>query len=657
MAAGKAGLDSLPYFVDELMVQGIRQLAPWAGDHSEEQIEELRKVTQDRRDGNWKTLHSIGNADPGYKMELDLDANRRLVERVNPLAAQASGLADSPAQLAAWCRRQIWQHCRDTVELWDRFRYDNGVTGNAQLAVVIPLCPEGPTSGTVGMYLGAALRKHFADLNRQDQLVVWGIELCPPLVTTSAGDFDALGTQSAFRGYVARQELLRGVPLSESTDDDNYQQPFDINLVFDGGTITRSTTSSTEDIWKAMDRAAAQTTACLLNGAAGGDGDETARWLKQARRWNAFMVQVVSERSYGNACRYLSYQVNLPWHRDRAEWDRTKTSQQKDAFLRRIDRDLLPRLKDEKNPAVKERIQWLVDTAEEARNVKWDQMAIVKNLSGREKKIQGLLQDAISGDEHRYSETCKENPAPEIITPKIDPFCLNIDMPEGLRREAAVYMRDHSLQRPIAEVLGTNGVAAVRRRIEELCSQVLSRSDCRSSDIDSQARFEQIVSLSITDLDKSRENLSFRPSREFLRDFISADSREDSGCYSELSHDLSVKMRPTSQGNDDDSLQTKTLGWNVKGIDYDIPVEYGFLVLARVRQEDGFRDVSTYDVLKEEYDKLTANRERWREHARYYGCKPPRELQDVVSDDHCDDATASANNGQVAHPDLIPENA
>ena len=657
MAAGKAGLDSLPYFVDELLSQGIRQLAPWAGDHSEEQIEELRKVTEDRRNGSWKVLHSIGNADPGYRMEPDLISNRNLLARINPLAAEASGLADSPAQLAAWCRRQIWQHCRDTVSLWDRFRYDNGVTGGEQLAIVIPFCPEGPTSGTVGMYLGAALRHHFAELNRQEQLVVWGVELCPPLVTSDAGDFDALGTQSAFRGYVARQELLRGVPLSENPDDENYQQPFDITLVFDGGAIARSATSSSEDIWKAMDRAAAQTTACLLNGAAGGDEAESTNWLKQGRRWNAFMAQVVSERSYGDACRYLSYQVSLPWHRDRAEWDRTKTAQQKDAFLRRIDRDIYPMLKDERNDTVKERIQWLVDAAEEVRSIKWDQTAIVKRLSGREKKVQGVLQDAISGDEHRYSETCKDNPAPETITPKIDPFCLNIDMPERLRREAAMWLRDHSRHRPIAEVLGATGVAAARRRIEELCGQVLSRSDCQSSDIDSQALFEQIISISITDLDKGRENLSFQPSREFLRYFIGVDSREISGSYSELSHDLNVKMRPVPQDDNEDAPQTKTLGWNIKGIDYDVPVEYSFLVLARVRPEDGFRDVSTYDTLRREYDKLIGNQDRWREHVRYYGVKPPPELLDTASGDSREDSAALANNGQVARPDLIPENA
>ncbi len=38
MAAGKAGLESLPYFVDEFLAQGVEQLAPWAIDHSDEDL-------------------------------------------------------------------------------------------------------------------------------------------------------------------------------------------------------------------------------------------------------------------------------------------------------------------------------------------------------------------------------------------------------------------------------------------------------------------------------------------------------------------------------------------------------------------------------------------------------------------------------------------
>ena len=112
MAAGKAGLESLPFFVNELLAQGITQIAPWAADHNIEQITRLNQVTKDRRAGHWKVIHDIGNSlgagDLGNHMNLDTAASQRLVRRVNPHAADTA-LAASPAQLAAWCRQLGWR--------------------------------------------------------------------------------------------------------------------------------------------------------------------------------------------------------------------------------------------------------------------------------------------------------------------------------------------------------------------------------------------------------------------------------------------------------------------------------------------------------------------------------------------------------------------
>ena len=271
MAAGKAGLESLPFFVDELLAQGIPQLAPWAIDHDQDEIDSLVSRTRGRVRGDWSGIFNIGVSPPGSRMETDTSLSRRLLEQINPLAAQATELADSPAQLGAWCRRQINQYCRDTERLWEQFKSREGLTSSYQLAVVIPFCPEGPTSGTVSMYLGAALRSYFAVQGKADQLVVWGIELCPPVHRGESGDMDRMAVQNAFRGFVGRQELLEGVPLSEMPDHDERTQCFDINIVFDGGTA-RSATTSREVAWSALDRAAAQVTACLLNRAGGATG-------------------------------------------------------------------------------------------------------------------------------------------------------------------------------------------------------------------------------------------------------------------------------------------------------------------------------------------------------------------------------------------------
>ena len=157
MAAGKAGLESLPFFVSELHNRGIQQLPPFAIDHSQHEIDALiRAVDQ---------LHNDSEGQSPFDdlacitIQTDIPAINRLVKRINPRAEASSKLADSPSHLAVWCRTQIWQYCRETVRLWDRFTHDYGIDRSDQLAVIIPYCPEGPTSGTIGMYLAACPRK------------------------------------------------------------------------------------------------------------------------------------------------------------------------------------------------------------------------------------------------------------------------------------------------------------------------------------------------------------------------------------------------------------------------------------------------------------------------------------------------------------------
>ena len=67
MAAGKAGLESLPYFVDELLAQGIPQLAPWAADHTAAQIDKLNRDIQSQRTGRWRGIYGLGGAQLGSR--------------------------------------------------------------------------------------------------------------------------------------------------------------------------------------------------------------------------------------------------------------------------------------------------------------------------------------------------------------------------------------------------------------------------------------------------------------------------------------------------------------------------------------------------------------------------------------------------------------
>lgn len=616
MAAGKAGLESLPYFVDELLAQGITQLAPWAADHDVEEIEKLNRDTRQQRFAHWRDIHGIGNASLGVKMTPNTLAARDLLDLINPLAA-SDGLANSPAQLAAWCRRNTQQTCRDTARLWNTFKEQNGVNGQ-QLAIVIPYCPEGPTSGTVGMYLGAALRKHFADIRQSDDLVVWGIELCPPVNTDATGSLDKDAMEHAFRGYVAREELLQGVPLTTKPDDTERYKPFDINIVFDGGAI-QSATGSRQRIWQSIDRAAAQTTASLLNGAAGADTAEAASRLSVgSKRWNAHLTHVVSESTYEQACRYLNYRVTLPWERSKEWWENRSTSlmQKKNDLQLRVDNYIRPLLADEPDTAIKESVGKVVQQV--------DKLAALKLAFLKRNQVRSILKFA-QDESEGWAKQIRDQ-APDKITLRPDPFCLTVRLPSRLRRENAEQLRDGNYYEPIAALLGEGGISEVQGWSETLLNRVLERSDCFPSYIASAAYFEEVIAVSIEDQTKRSDNERFQPSHPFLTYFLGDETRELPGSFNTRTHDLAKYIPPKAADANGASPKPKTLYWHINGVEYDVPVEYTFLTLARCRSVDGFRDISTYDRLEAEYRKLTSNVTLWRQYAKYYGVKPPAEL-------------------------------
>ena len=630
MAAGKAGLESLPFFVDEMMAQGITQLAPWAADHSQDQIDELHAMTQSRVNGSWSRLFGVGISPPGTVMDTDTGPNRRLLQLVNPLAAEARGLADSPAQLGAWCRRRIWEYVRETEALWERYKAENGVTGSYHLAVVIPYCPEGPTSGTVGMYLGAALRQYFSENGKANELMVWGIELCPParIDNNKTDDENDDPVGNAFRGYIARDELLKGVPLSDdNANDATLNNSFDINIVFDGGRAELAT-ASTSTVLQAIDRAAAQTTACLINGAAGGDAAESDNRLLQGARWNAHLAHVVSERYYGPASRYLRYHVALPWERDPEAWDSATIADRKRSFLYRIDNDIKPRIGNEQDSAVKSHAENLVKCADEVRPISLDANILepfTRKRKNAEKAVAGWLNQAVSDDRLNYKEAQANSQDTEgRIIPKEDLFCINVVLPEMQRREAAVIERDNSVPGAISDILGDSGISQVRSRLSGLCNKVLDRSDCDAITNNSDAFFDEIISISAENREIGR-NEGFRPTRENLGYYLAADKRNTNGTFYEFSFDLN-KVISAPAADDDQSTQPGSLKWKVNGVPYDVPVEYSILTLALVRKGDGFKDISTYDALKDNYEKIVGDREEWRKRARYYGVKPPPQL-------------------------------
>lgn len=653
MAAGKAGLESLPYFVDELLAQGITQLAPWAADHSVEQIDALENMVRERRAGDWSKIFQIGISDTkiGITLHPDTGPSKRLLSRVNPAATDSTQLADHPALLAAWSRINIWEYCRDTANLWREFKYQQGVADGQQLAIVIPYCPEGPTSGTIGMYLGAALRKHFDSERLGEELVIWGIELCPPVNEDGAGKLNALSLRNVFRGFVARDELLKGLPLNVDAEDTTTNPPFDITIAFDGGTASVPS-GDINEIHPALDRAAAQATACLLNGAAGGDVAEGTDWLNKGKRWNAHLVHVVSQHSYERGCRYLNYQVRLPWERSRAEWDAASIARKKEAFLHQVDTQISPMLKEEKDLQVKEKIGDLVELAEKVRATRWDK-SVVKTFTRNHKTVEGYLNQAIETSDHWCREYNQYSPS--TVTYRVDPFCVNIALTPGLRRRMAEQIRDEGKPQPIADLLG-NGNINVRDRMQALFSRVLERQDA----VDSGAFFEQIIAISIDNPVNGigsnplagAGNRAFRPAREILGDFIAHPEQGSDGTFNFLTHDLYRHQQGVEGENNDASPPLGTLGWQLKNIEFDVPVEYTFLTLARCREQDGFKDVSTYKRLEAAHRDGTRDLNNLRFYAHYYGVKPPGALTDPVAESPAE-AAPSPNGAVEAVPATV----
>ena len=537
-------------------------------------------------------------------------------------------LADNPAQLAAWCRLRLGEHCRDTLALWERFKYDNGISGNQRLAIIIPYCPEGATSGTVGMYLGAALRKHFAANGLEDELVVWGIELCPPMFDEGADVLDQMGIQHAFRGYIARRELLEGLPVSDDPQDEEYWKPFDVNIAIDGGRTVAPQVEE-EEVWQALDRAAAQTAANLINGAAADDVAESTSMLMTGGRWNANLTHVVSQLDYDAHCRYLRYHRNLPWYRSPEVWATAGLEERCDAFLLRAD-EVREWLTDEPLETVRERIGLLLLRANELREVKEGTIFFVfRKRREANLKRQQLLDFALDEDQESNDFLMEISRPPGKMVPKRDPFCINVVLPANLRQQAADKAREGGTQVPLTDLLGDSGTYQVREQISRLLTDVLKRRDYDSVNIDSQARFQSVIAISIENRAAGRNNDAFCPSQGFFRDFIDSRDRELPGSLNLRTFDLNQYIVSPSIAGNQGSSRNKVLGWQPpKDVDFDIPIEFSLLTLARCRPQDGFSDISTHDEMKAHHDVLVADKDRQREFARYYSVRVPEDLSE-----------------------------
>ena len=645
MAAGQAGLKSMPYFVDEFIARGIPLLAPRPFDHDNQQIQLL--------DGEFRAtwtnevLYGMGESRQlATKMDLEDVSIARILSGINPIVANetASTLHDSPARLAAWCRLNLADECRKVLKLWDTYKNLRSLGSADQLAVVIPFCPEGPTSGTVGMYLGATMIQCCVD-DRRDDVIVWGVELCPPIPERLTGD----PARNVFRGYVARAEMLGGVPLSSDDPDDADRKPcFHINIAFDGGYSPPPYTDP-DDILPALDRAAAQGVACLLTKAGTGDKGETSNALRGGTgRWNAVMISVVSESAYSPAFRCLGYRSKLPWHKNSESWAKRSTGQKKSRFLSSI-RDIKKAMDSEEVKEVQDWFNELKHKADELGEVGfWD-----RKLN---KKDQTLLDQAKSYDEKFYGDLLAADPPNDKVMVRHQPFCVSVGLSEELRNGNAERIvdrdsPDHS--RPLSEMLGIASSNEVQSGIANFCRKILER-DGISDNALSRAFFQEIRAISVRSNVNRLNDTDFRPTETVLRAYLDSGVRDLAPPYF-LTHDLTDNEgNPTpllwepfkvDQKNNDRKNRT----------DCPIPVEYSFLVLARVKDGEGFRDLSIYPRLKSHHDSVV-NSENWFDHAKYYAVQVPHEVMCQKGRSAASNNDANVN-GQRLGTELIPESA
>ena len=638
MAAGQAGLKSMPYFIDEFIARGIPQLAPRPFDHDNGQIEGLDKEFRD----TWTNavLYGMGESRQlATKMDLAHPDIPRILSGINPIATDEMGstLHDSPDRLAAWCRVRLADECRKTLELWDTYKNLRSLGPADQLAVIIPFCPEGPTSGTVGMYLGATMIQCCVD-DRRNDVLVWGIELCPPIPGRLTGD----PARNVFRGYVARDEMLGGVPLSRDNPNDDDKKPcFHINIAFDGGYSPRPYTEE-GDILPALDRAAAQGVACLLTKAGTGDKGESADALRSGTgRWNACLVSVVSEGAYSPALRCLGYRAKLPWNRNPERWAKRKTGDKKQRFLSSI-RDIEQSMDPEEVQEIQNWFGELKKKADELNTVgKLDQFI--------SKKGQSLLDQAQSHDERVYQRLLDTDPPDAKIMVRSQPFCVSIGLSAEVREDNAERIVDRTSpdhSKPISEMLGIASSNEVQAGIMEFCRKFLERPDI-DVNAPSRARFQEIRAISIRSPENRLNDADFRPTEAALRAYL--DSTQDLQPPYFQTHDLS-----NGEG------ESNPLLWEPFKVDLTnnarkarterpIPVEYSFLVLARVKEGEGFKDLITYEGMRNHYDKVIASPD-WYDHNRYYSVRVPDDLLRIRGKDSSGSIQASVN-GVPANPD------
>ena len=680
MAAGKAGLESLPYFVDECIEAEIPQLEPFAIDHSREAVNDIKLKTQEKTQDGGCWRKNIFNMSREFTQVLENERleSRDIVKEINPAAASQDSIADCPANIAAAMRTRLSDISVRTYQAWEEFKAHNSSRASDQLAVVIPYCPEGPTSGTVGMLIGAGLRRYFQQQGKSRELVVWGIELCNPANVPEQQSDSSLEGEIAigndFRGYVARAELCQGGVALENRKEaiQDLTKPFDINIAVDGGKIRVYTAEQREKGHQAIDRAAAQITVAMLKGPVG-DTEETREILSSAPRWNAMLMHYTSWREFHTPTRYRARRYRLPWVQNPEQWehktryrgyldkDRKIRKDLKEEGVTKKDINLAkhdwlhtayPRLDQLQEATVfgidpfirhdgdleEETSIWqpISDQIWKAHRIAERGRKFWRNLltfgSSRSKaqlKTAILLDDICDQERANYDKYClrqddNQQRLPEGVRNTL--FCVTMKLPQGVQEEAAAMLAQNGYDKEgqpiipeLASVLGTAGTNAAKHVVQQEIEETMMRPRPNSKEQEniihhSSAQYRRIIGVHCRD---SRH----QPAKNsHLRNANLAPDRQSTRY-------LLAPERQSAAGSYTEGHLPRALRWELDEPGTPtVKTDYSYIILAETPPGDGFCDISSYPSLRRTWERITSDVTEWRKRAKYYSGNPPHAI-------------------------------
>ena len=668
---------SCPHFVDECIEANIPQLELFAIDHSREAVNDIKLKTQEKTQDGGLWRQTIFNMSREFTQVLENERleSRDIVKEINPAAASHESIADCPANIAAAMRTRLSDISVRTYQAWEEFKAHNSSRASDHLAVVIPYCPEGPTSGTVGMLIGAGRRRYFQQQGKSRELVVWGIELCtPPNVPEFQADSSPEGEIAIgndFRGYVARAELCQGGVALENRKEaiQDLTKPFDINIAVDGGKIRAFTAEQREKGHQAIDRAAAQITVAMLQGPVG-DTEETREMLSSAPRWNAMLMHYTSWREFHTPTRYRARRYRLPWVQNPEQWEHDTRYRRYIDEERKIRKDLKEQgiTKKEVNLAKHDwlhtaypRLAQLLEAAdfgiypfihydgleeeyniwhpiiqeiEDAHRIAEQGRKFWRNLltfgSSRSKAQQAatVLLDRICDQERaNYEKYCLGQDDTQLRLPegvRNTLFCITMKLPQGVQEEAAAMLAQNGYDEKglpiipeLASVLGTAGTNAAKQLVQQEIEETMMRPRGKEQDdinYRSSAQYRRIIGVHCRN---SRHQPA--PNSHLRNANLSPDPQ--SIRY------LLARERQDAAGSYTDGQLPRSLQWELdEPGSPTVMADYSYIILAETPPGDGFCDISSYPSLRRTWERITSDDAEWRKRAKYYSGNPPHAI-------------------------------